>query len=133
MDLAKLENYKENDRLEAKAAQGGLPRSIWETISAFANTEGGVIVLGAKERKDGTLEVVGLCDADRMLDDFWNAAHSPDKLSCCVMSDRDVNIESVDGKELIAIEVPRADRRLRPIYVNGNPVTGTYRRDPTGA
>ncbi|BCA87613.1 transcriptional regulator [Adlercreutzia hattorii] len=132
MDLTKLETYKENNRLEAKAAQGGLPRSIWETISAFANTEGGVIVLGAKERKDGTLEVEGLGDADKMLDDFWNAAHSADKLSYCVMSDRDVSIESIEGKELIVIEVPRADRRLRPVYVNGNPVTGTYRRDHKG-
>ena len=132
MDLAKLETYKENNRLEAKAAQGGLPKSIWETISAFANTEGGIIVLGAKERKDGTLEVVGLGDADKMLDDFWNSAHSTDKLSCCVMSDKDANIESVAGKELIVVEVPRADRHLRPIYVNGNPVTGTYRRDHKG-
>lgn len=88
MDINKLENYRENNWLEAKAAQGGLPRSVWETISAFANTEGGIIVLGAKESKDGTLEIAGLADADKMLDDFWNAAHSPDKLSCCVVSDR---------------------------------------------
>lgn len=132
MDLAKLETHRENNRIEAKAAQGGLPKSVWETVSAFANTEGGVIILGAKERKDGTFEVVGLGNADKMLDDFWNAAHSPDKLSCCVMSDRDVNIESVEGKELIVIEVPRADRCLRPVYINGNPVTGTYRRDHKG-
>ncbi len=89
-------------------------------------------MLGAKERNDGTLEVVGLGDADRMLDDFWNAAHSTDKLSYYAMSDRDASIESTDGKDLILIEVPRADRRLRPIYVNGNPVTGTYRRDHKG-
>ena len=68
MDLAKFETYKENNRLEAKAAQGGLPKSIWETVSAFANTSGGVIVLGAKERKDDALEIVGLADADKMLD-----------------------------------------------------------------
>lgn len=132
VDSSKLENYRENNWLEVKAAQGSLPRSAWETVSAFANTEGGVIVLGAKERKDGTLEIAGLADADKMLDDFWNAAHSPDKLSCCVMSDRDARIEHVDGKELIVIEVPRADRHLRPVYVNGNPVTGTYRRDHKG-
>ncbi|NHM16823.1 hypothetical protein GMI69_09210 [Eggerthellaceae bacterium zg-887] len=132
MDLAKLETYKENNRLEAKAVQGGLSKSIRETISAFANTEGGVIVLGAKERKDGTLEVVGVGDADKMLDDFWNTAHSPGKLSYCVMSGRSASIESVGGKELIVIEVPRADRRLRPAYVNGNPVTGTCRCDHKG-
>ena len=132
MDLSNLDRYKESNRLEAKAAQGGLPRSIWETISAFANTNGGMIVLGAKERKEGTLEVSGLSNADKMLDDFWNAAHSSDKLYPCVLADRDVRIEGVEGAQLIVIDVPRADRHLRPVYVNGNPMTGTYRRDHKG-
>lgn len=132
VDLSNLDKYKESNRLEAKAAQGGIPRSIWETISAFANTGGGVIVLGAKEQKDGALEVSGLSDADKMLDDFWNAAHSPDKLYPCILSDKDARIVDVDGAQLIVLDVPRADRHLRPIYINGNPMTGTYRRDHKG-
>ena len=31
LDWSKLEQYRENNRLEAKKSQGGLPRSIWET------------------------------------------------------------------------------------------------------
>ena len=42
---------EESDDLEFKSVSGGFPGSFWDTYSAFANSEGSVIVLGVVEKK----------------------------------------------------------------------------------
>ena len=50
-------NLRENNKLEAKEAIKGFPKSTWETYSAFANTDGGIILLGVGEDKNQDLYV----------------------------------------------------------------------------
>ena len=131
--LDMLATYKENSLLEVKSARGGLPNSLWESYSAFANSEGGVIVLGVKENsKDGSLYVEGLDDVHKLLKDFWNMVNNRQKVSCNILTDSMAVPDKIEGKDVIVIRVPRAERTSRPVYVGSDPRTGTYRRNFEG-
>lgn len=131
IDFSNLEKYRENNRIEAKKAMGGLPRSIWETYSAFANTLGGLILLGVEEWPDKTLHTIDLPDPDRLIKEFWDIANNPNKTSVNLLSSKDVFVQEVNGDHIVVINVPRAERSYRPVYVDGNPLS-TYRRNGEG-
>ena len=132
IDFSNIEKYKENNRIEAKKAIGGLPHSIWETYSAFANTLGGIILLGVEERSDKHLFPVELPDPERLVKDFWDIVNNTNKVSVNILSDKDVTIETIDGKRIVAIRIPRAQRVDKPVYIDGNPLSGSYRRNGEG-
>lgn len=125
IDFSQIGKYQENNRIEAKLAAGGLPDSIWETYSAFANTIGGVILLGVREMPDHTLVPVGLRDPQSMAALFWELVNSPRKASSNILAPEHVQIIEAEGNRIIAIAVPRADRHHKPVFVNGNIQTGT--------
>ena len=70
IDFKNVEKYKENNRIEAKRALGGLPHSIWETYSAFANALGGIILLGVEELPDHSLRPIDLPDPQQLVTEF---------------------------------------------------------------
>lgn len=131
LDFSRLEQYRENNRIEAKKALGGLPKSIWETYSAFANTLGGIILLGVIETADKTFDSVDLSDPDGLIREFWHIINDPMKVSVNILAEKDVYVEEVGGDHIVVIKVPRADRAYKPVYVD-NDTRNTYRRSGEG-
>lgn len=75
----------ETSEVEFKSARGGFPASFWESYSAFANTNGGTIVLGVLE-KGNRFFLDGLTEDTivRYKKNFWDCAHNKGKISVCL-------------------------------------------------
>lgn len=132
LDLTNLQNYREDNRIEAKQALGGLPESIWETYSAFANAEGGIILLGVEELPDKSLHALDLLDPQWLIEDLWAILNDPLKVSVNILTEEHVRIHEVDGKTIIAITVPKAPACHRPVYIENDLYRGSYRRNGEG-
>lgn len=132
MDIQTLQRYCENNRLKFKRTTSTLPRSFWETYPSLANTDGGVIVLGATERPDSYAIPTGISNPDAMLKDLWSGLDNEQKVSTNLPLDSDMAVEVVDGRRIPLVRVSRADETLHPAYINDNPKRGSYRRDGKG-
>lgn len=129
-DIAAL---RESVDLECKLAQGrdgkgALPKEFWPTYSAFANTQGGNIFLGVREKSGGRFELAGVADPQKVLDELWTGLNNTQKVSANLLRDRWVRVLKIEGKAVVHIHVPAATRKQRPVYLRGNPLTGTYQR-----
>lgn len=133
-DISKFDSYKEDNRREVKKASGGLPNSLWETYSAFANCYGGVIILGVVENKDGTWRTTGLkCeDKSKLLKQFWDTINNKNKVSINILNDNDVETFEMNEDLIIVIHVPMAKRDQKPIYINNDLFGSTFRRNHEG-
>lgn len=63
---------------------------------------------------------------------FWDTHNNPQKLSVPICSLSDVRIAAVSDRKVLIIPVPRATRMQRPVFLHGNPLTGTYKRNFEG-
>ena len=73
--IAKLKDIEWDD-FEVKEVANGLPKSIWETVSAFSNTSGGWIVLGVKQ-VGKKFEITGVQNGEKIESDFFNVVNVP--------------------------------------------------------
>ena len=131
--LERLLQDKESDELEFKTAAGGFPKSFWSTYSSFANTNGGAIVFGVKE-KDEELILDGLDESQiaKLKRDFFNGMHSKQNINIALLKEDDVFDVEFGGTHFLVFYIPRVDISFRPVFCGLDPYTGTYRRDLDG-
>lgn len=135
-ELKQLIYQGEKVDIECKKAESTVPKSVYESYSAFANTKGGYIILGVDENKKKTkLEerfiIQGIENPSKQLEDFWNTINS-DKVNINILKNDDVFQVTEDAITLIVIHVPRANFQVRPVYVGTNPFTGAFKRNHEG-
>ena len=131
-DITQFESYREDNRREVKKARDGLPVSLWDTYSAFANCYGGVIILGVKENKDGSWYTTGLQNAAKLQKEFWDIINNTKKVSINLLREDDVKIYSYNDDIIMVIHVPAARREQKPVYINDDMFGGTFRRNFEG-
>ena len=130
-ELKRLIAQGEGVQIECKLSHEKLATSMWETYSAFANTHGGTILLGVRQH-GCEFEIAGVTDPDRQIQEIFNIANNRTKCNINLLRDNDVERIVCGSETIIAVRVPEAPRGDKPIYLNGNPYGGTYRRRNEG-
>ena len=131
--IADLELLRESVDLECKLAsgrdgQGAVPEDLWPTYSAFANTQGGLVVLGMSE-KQGRFSTEGIANVPKVRKELFDSLNNRQKVSANLLTDASVREVQMEGRTILLIEIPRAPRKQRPVFLTTNPFAGhTYRR-----
>jgi ATP-dependent DNA helicase RecG len=130
--LEDLEVLSETVSLECKLAhgedgKGAVPKDFWRTYSAMANARGGIVLFGIREQL-GKFTVAGLDDIGRVRRDLFNNLNNPGKVSANLLVDSDVEEILIDGRAVLAIHIPQAPRKQKPVFLNGQPLGNTWRR-----
>ena len=123
-ELIRRLKLPEWDDFEVKEARKELPRDIWKTVSAFSNSEGGVIVLGVKEGALAMLEITGVANADKIQSDFITGLRGG-KFNIQLSSKG--HLFTIGGKTVIAFRLPPMQRQAKPVYYNDD-IRNTYIR-----
>ncbi len=118
-DLVDLQTLSESAELEFKLAQGQdgkgkLPDDFWPTYSAMANTRGGYIVLGVREKNEN-LTLAGIEDVETVRKQLFAIASNSEKVNVNLLTNDSVQVVTLDGKKLLVVEIPAARREQKPV------------------
>lgn len=113
----------ETQELEIKAARGGCPRRLFDTLSSFSNQDsGGVILFGLDEEKD--FEAVGVYDAHDLQKQVTEQCNQMSPVVRPLFT-----VVEEEGKLFVSAEIPPVDVTERPcFYAGSGRLKGSYIR-----
>jgi ATP-dependent DNA helicase RecG len=122
--LKRLSGIEWND-WEVKEAAHAVPKSAYESVSAFANTAGGYLVFGVKQT-GLQFEVKGVIEVEKVHSDFVNTLNGAEKLSKII----DATCDHLDcnGDKVLVFYIPEAHRYEKPVFLNGDMTKAFVRR-----
>lgn len=97
--------------IEAKRARSGFPQTLWESVSAFANTTGGYLLLGVEQRKG--FHVGGVDDP----------AATATRLASLCTDEMDPPVRAtiwtaeLEGERVVVAEIPPTPHGQRPCHL----------------
>lgn len=109
---------EESQRIEFKKSLAER-KEMLETISAFANSEGGEVFVGIEENKDGSVkEIVGIRIKGKEIENLSNEI----KQNTDPVIYPSIEVKEIEGKSVLIIEVKES--RVKPVFVkiDTNPV-----------
>ena len=128
--MEKLQQF-EDIHTEYKKAKKNVPNDMWETVSAFANTDGGNIYLGVTEDKNNKVSSFypsGVENINAVITDLLDTVKNHNKISTQAFKEKDIETIEINNKKIIKISVPKADYKDRPVYLKGD-IKNTYIRE----
>ena len=110
----------EGNDLEYKKAKKALPDSFWETYSAFANTNGGKVVLGVDENNEDPFQ--GVMNPEKVRNDLFNLVSNRKKVSCNLLTDNDIEYIDIPDKnrQLMVITIREASSDQKPVHLKND-------------
>jgi ATP-dependent DNA helicase RecG len=113
--------------VEVKNASGGLPKSLRETLSAFSNTRGGVVILGLAEGRG--FAPAGLRDPARLAANLGSMCSSEMDPAARPL----IRVHRFEGEQLVVAEIPELDPAQKPcFYIGAGMTKGSFVRVSDG-
>ncbi|MBD8029328.1 ATP-binding protein [Corynebacterium gallinarum] len=113
--------------VELKESRTKLSKNLVETISAFANTKGGVILLGLSDPAKGALPVEGF-SPEKARDSMESLLQKLQQIP-----KTQIDIEVIDEQRILRVDIKELENDLKPCFIQERGMySGSYTRTGEG-